>query len=124
MRSIKKVSKSFKRQLFFNPLEENVHQTEKKLTCGFLAHFSSKSFFALSRKSWTNSAISRIFVCTGFFGCVIDALLVEAVVMVVVVEHEMENRRTTFNIMVQLDLLCSDSSISPQIPPLLFQEIP
>ena len=62
-------------------------------------------------------------MCTGFFGCVIDALLVEAVV-VVVVEHEMENRMTTFNIMVQLDLLCSDSSISPQIPPLLFQEIP
>ena len=23
------------------------------LTCGFLAHFSSKSFLALSRKSWT-----------------------------------------------------------------------
>ena len=67
-------------------------KTEKKLTCGFLAHFSSKSFFALSRKSWTNSAISRIFVCTGFFGCVIDALLVEAVVVVVVVEHEMEKK--------------------------------
>ena len=31
-------------------------------------------------------------MCTGFFGCVIDALLVEAVVVVVVVEHEMEKK--------------------------------
>ena len=30
------------------------------------------------------------FVCTVFFGCVMDALLVEAVV--VVVEHEMEKK--------------------------------
>ena len=31
VRSIRKVSKSFKKdKLFFNPLEDNVHQTEKK----------------------------------------------------------------------------------------------
>ena len=30
------------------------------LTCGFFAHFSSKSFLALSRKSWTENKIKGV----------------------------------------------------------------
>ena len=31
----------------------NMRLDQTGLTCGFFAHFSSKSFLALSRKSWT-----------------------------------------------------------------------
>ena len=79
---------------------------KKKLTCGFLAHFSSKSFFALSRKSWT------IFVfCAQGFGYVM-----------VVVVHETENE--TIIRVARDNLLCWGFSISPQILPWQSQEIP